>query len=728
MKALLALLLSSALCFAEPVVHAEPAKSGSPVGGAGERSEPEGVPSAESAESGSPAGGAGERSEPEGVPRAETAVSAEPAAVGGASSPSEPNPARRGRRAQRPPLRAEVSLVDGSILKGALRQHAIPACSPALGRVRIDLAKVERIDFIPPDSPAGSSAGGARSGRREGAGGAAEPGRGATSQSRIAFRNGDRLTVRFPDDLRFLPFDTLLGRVRLPLRAVSSISFNSSTPSTASTLLYHCTFESPESISHPAAGPAGTFLGGEFVPGKVGKALLVKARTPAAEVPFPTGLMQPEGCIEFWAKIPGATRETRYPDGGNPMFFAMGVGRWVNTFVKYTANDGFGTGGLHADLPGSAYVSSLPSWGGSAAYPDFLGDPAAWHHYALVWSEKGLDAASEALGRRVVSALYVDGCLVNPAYGTNGPDRARFLREFVVNPVVLGFPFLRERQDPKQGQVDYLIDEFKIWSVPKTDFSVSTTEPPNHRTTQPPKLLYHCTFDSAEAIVRPATGPNGKFLGGEFVPGKVGNALRTFADEPAAEADFEPGILGQRGTIEFWAKKETTDDVAFAESGNLRFFGLWLFAKGETPPWCSTHLQFTSNDGMGMSGLCGMINHCSWATKPSFGGWPYDVIRDSLFDWHHYAVVWDAEGLPGTKAPDGGLAVVQVYLDGQPVPTQGRQTISFGGKHLRNIAAQYGKLAFPTPSNGWNPSKSHIPYMIDEFKIWSAPKTDFGNR
>ena len=205
----------------------------------------------------------------------------------------------------------------------------------------------------------------------------------------------------------------------------------------------------------------------------------------------------------------------------------------------------------------------------------------------------------------------------------------------------------------------------------------------------------------------------------------MGNALRTFADEPAAEADFEPGVLGPRGTIEFWAKKEKTDDGAFAESGNLRFFGLWLHAKGETPPWCSTHLQFTSNDGMGMSGLCGMVNHCSWATKPSFGGWPYDVIRDSLLNWHHYLVVWDAEGLPGTKAPDGGPAVVQVYLDGKPVSTQGRQTVSFGGKHLRNIAPQWGKLAFPTPSNGWGSSGAHIPFLIDEFKIWSAPKIDF---
>ena len=441
--------------------HAEPAESaesGSTVGGAGERSESEGVSRAVSAEakphaepaekmpSAEPepkAKGDREASPPDRAERgerSEPSVNSEPAAPR-AAKPRAPNPARSGGRcARRPPLRTEVSLIDGSILKGTLRQHAIPARSRNLGDIRVRLGKVESIAFGKPGAPA-----------------------------KIAFRNGDALSVRFPADRAFVTMDTLVGRVRVPFDKISSLSFDP--PHSAfsiqhSALLYHCTFDSPSSISRPAAGPAGAFLGGEFVPGKKGRALLVKARTPAAEVPFPTGLMQPEGCIEFWARIPGATKETRFPDGGNPMFFSMGVGKWVNTFVKYTANDGFGTGGLHADLPGSAYVSSLPSWGGTAAYPDFLGDPSAWHHYALVWSEKGLDAASEALGRRVVSALYVDGRLMNPAYGTNGPDRARFLRQFADEPVVLGFPFLRERQDPRQGQVDYLIDEFKIWSAP----------------------------------------------------------------------------------------------------------------------------------------------------------------------------------------------------------------------------------------------------------------------
>ena len=56
--------------------------------------------------------------------------------------------------------------------------------------------------------------------------------------------------------------------------------------------------------------------------------------------------------------------------------------------------------------------------------------------------------------------------------------------------------------------------------------SSSSTQPPNCPNTQPPKLLYHCTFDNAQSIAHPAAGPAGRFLAGSFVPGKNGRALR----------------------------------------------------------------------------------------------------------------------------------------------------------------------------------------------------------
>ena len=441
----------------------------------------------------------------------------------------------------------------------------------------------------------------------------------------------------------------------------------------------------------------------------------MKAGTNAAEVPFPTGLMQPQGCIEFWGKIPGATKETTFPDGGNPQFFAMGVGKWVNTFVKYTANDGMGTGGLHADLPGSAYVSTLPSWSGSARYPDFLGDPSAWHHYALVWSDQGLDAASKALGRRVVSALYVDGRLVNPAYGTNGPDRAKFLSEFVNNPVVLAFPIVPGRQLAWQNRVDCMIDDFKIWNFPKTDFDLPAPS------LEPPKLLYHCTFDDAAAIAHPATGPAGIFLGGEFVPGKKGNALRSPGDVPVAEVDLPRGMMQPRGTIEFWAKIEEPP-AFYGDRGNPLFFGLWSFNDPADPGPCSTHLGFCANNGSGMAGLCGMVFHRAMATDPHMRTNTYGPILGDPSGWHHYAIVWDKDGLPFSKAADGSPAIVGLALDGRVLQTFGRNELALG-MGLLALPKQLGKLAFPLPAARWSAPANHVPFLIDEFKIWSGAKT-----
>ena len=684
MKALLAILLSSALCFADPVAHAE---------------------------SGSPAGGAGERSEPEGVPRAEPAVSAEPPASR-AAEPRAANPARSGgRRAQRPPLHAEVSLIDGSILKGALRQHAIPACSPALGRVRIDLAKVERIDFIPPDSPARSSAGGARSGRREGAGGAAEPGRGATSQSRIAFRNGDRLTVRFPADLRFLPFDTLLGRVRLPLRAVSSISFNPSTPSTASTLLYHCTFDSPESISRPAAGPAGTFLGGEFVPGKVGNALRIPGNVPTVLVDLPRGMMQPRGTIEFWSKIEDPPAS--YGDRGNPRFFGLSLfddpanPGPCSTYLQFTSNDGMGMSGLCGMVYHRAMATDPHMR--TNTYGPILEDPVAWHHYAIVWDSDGLSFSKASDGTPAVAAIVLDGHVLQ-TFGRNQFAHGKGLLRLPELQGKLAFPVADTGWGYFPRPVAFLIDEFKIWSAPKTDFAI----PP--AAAEPPRLLYHCTFDSEEAIERPAAGPSGTFLGGTFEEGKAGNALRVRKGLSSAIVRFEKGVLRPRGTIEFWAKIEN-DRETFGDGGDPRFFMM------ETAPGSETVFQLAANDGCGRGGLSVYHQGLSVASEDHcLGPARYDsVVPGATKGWHHYALVWDENGVSGLDGP----VALAAFIDGRRIPLHGDTGLGKAPRMASRIRDNPATLFFslnPELDRGFN-NKSD--FLIDEFKIWSAPKLPF---
>ena len=457
-----------------------------------------------------------------------------------------------------------------------------------------------------------------------------------------------------------------------------------------SPLLYYCTFDDPSSITAPVAGPAGTFLGGEFVPGRKGNALLVKALTPAAETRFPVGLMQPRGRIEFWATIPGATKETRFPDGGNPQFFAMEVGPWINTFVKYTANDGFGTGGLHADLPGSAYVSSEPSWSGNASYPDFLGDPAAWHHYALVWSESGLDAASEALGRRVISALYVDGKLVNPSYGHNGPDRATYLREFVSSPIVLSFPFVRGRQEPRQGQVDYVIDEFKIWATPEGEETENTQA----------GLLFHCSLDSVEAI----SACGGTVSDVTFVEGVNGMGVQVGHAKDPICFPLENVITNfRRGSVEVWAKILEPDLILANSANELNLVNL---RQVNDDIGNFFRITLTTNNGHGQSGLIGGISTHDKASTHIGSIGPFDIMSaiggNNPKEWHHYRLSWDADGI------GGGNDRTAVFVDGCKVvsSTEPLFEIKPAWDHYRYIL----KIS---ESNGSQPLA-----VFDELKLW----------
>ncbi len=691
MKTLLALLLSSALCFADAVSHAE------------------------IAESGSPAGGSGERSDPEGVPHAEPAEGAEPAAPGGDAIQHSTF------STQNSPLSATVSLSDGSILKGTLRPRFLPAVSPSLGRVRIDLAKVERIDFIP--TSGGNSAGLDRLDRLDRLGSQSDQVQQVQSvqpvhDCRVSFTNGDTLTATLsPRHDRFV-LDTLLGRVRIPLRAVSSISFvppHSAFSIQHSALLYHCTFDSASSIEHPAAGPSGRFLGGSFVSGKFGRALRVEADTPAFESKLPKGFLGPEGCLEFWAKIEGD--DLRYVDGGDPLFVSLYDERRSITLLQFAANNGFARGGLGGAMAGWPF-GTIPHSGWSMEYRKILGDNwADWHHYAMSWKADGFGDGSFV-------KVFVDG---NPQPVLGGVDDEKVparLADYGNHAYDLGIPWHASSTDRRRSMKPFLVDDLKIWSVAKTDFACSRSDSPIPHSafrTQHSELLYHCTFDDAQSIEHPATGPAGTFLGGDFVPGKVGSALRVFSDERAAQVDFRPGDLGPRGTIEFWAKmEEATPESRFGDGGSPRFFCLWLKddmdRPGRNPR--SSYLQWSGNDGSGRSGLCAMIAGATATTEPGCGFRRYPGFLGDPAAWHHYAVVWDADGVAGSDS------VLALFVDGRRLASDGHDDLARGKNFLRFLETPV-LLGFPQRTDDREPAARHVPFLIDEFRIWSAPKASF---
>ena len=426
----------------EPTAHAESAKSGSPAGGAGERSKTDGVPHAEPAET---------------KPHAESAENAEPAAPGGAAIQHS------AFSTQHSPLSATVSLTDGSSLKGALRPRFLPARSPTLGEFRIDLAKVERIDFIP--TSGGNSAGLDRLGGSQAAQVQQVQSVQPVHDCRVSFTNADTLTATLsPRHDRFV-LDTLLGRVRLPLRAVSSISFvppHSAFSTQHSALLYHCTFDNPSAISSPSAGPSGRFLGGSFVAGKKGGALRVEKDAAAFEAALPKGFLGPEGCIEFWAKIEGD--DPRYVDGGDPLFFSLFDERGAVTLLQFAANNGFARGGLGGAIASWPF-GTVAHWSGSMPYEGVLGpDWAGWHHYAMSWKAVGFGDGSFV-------KVFVDG-KPQPVLGGVDDDKvpAR-LADLPNHAFLLGAPWDRSHGVNRRSKKPFLIDEFKIWKAAKTEFA-----------------------------------------------------------------------------------------------------------------------------------------------------------------------------------------------------------------------------------------------------------------
>ena len=346
----------------------------------------------------------------------------------GRAAPKKAAPAERGS------LPVAVRLVDGSMLRGTLRAEPLPAKSRALGAVTIDLAKVERLAV----------------GTRHG-------------MLRVHFRNGDRATVR--PGVEDFSLDTLLGRVKLPLSKVRSITFNPSAPSTSSTvstLLYHCTFDSPQSIAPPAAGPAGRFLGGSFVPGKAGRALRVEKDAASFEAALPKGFLGPEGCIEFWAKIEGD--DPNYVDGGDPLFFSLFDERGAVTLLQFAANNGFARGGLGGAIASWPF-GTIPHFAWSMEYAKVLGpDWAGWHHYAMSWKAKGFGDGSFV-------KVFVDG-KPQPVLGGVDDDKvpAR-LADLPNHAFLLGSPWDRSHGVNRRSKKPFLIDEFKIWKAAKTEFA-----------------------------------------------------------------------------------------------------------------------------------------------------------------------------------------------------------------------------------------------------------------
>ena len=226
-------------------------------------------------------------------------------------------------------------------------------------------------------------------------------------------------------------------------------------------------------------------------------------------------------------------------------------------------------------------------------------------------------------------------------------------------------------------------------------------------------MLYHCTFDNPSAISSPAAGPAGRFLGGSFAPGKKGGALRVEKDAAAFEAALPKGFLGREGCIEFWAKIEG-DDPRYVDGGDPLFFSLFD-ERGAV-----TLLGFAANNGFARGGLAGAIASWPFGTVAHWSGsMPYEgVLGPDWAGWHHYAMSWKADGF-------GDGSFVKVFVDGKPQPVLGGVDDDKVPARLADLPNHDFLLGFPWGRSRVDNRNNRRPFLVDEFKIWSAPKIEF---
>lgn len=231
-------------------------------------------------------------------------------------------------------------------------------------------------------------------------------------------------------------------------------------------------------------------------------------------------------------------------------------------------------------------------------------------------------------------------------------------------------------------------------------------------------LVFHCTFDDESSVTSPAVGPAGRFLNGRFVEGKFEQSLYVPPYTSCAVFDFPSNFFGKAGCIELWFKIENKSSRIGAGGDPRLFCG---YDKSDMSRMV-LNVDFVNNDGIGNSGVSALspMGHTS-----SITGFGYNLNYQQLFEkhdwreWHHLALVWDSDGIPGMAQPHKSA----VYLNGEalPIPVEsGRNPDTL----IRLFSAAY-RFGIPNDPDQDSERNSKSPYRIDELKIWNYAKTDF---
>ena len=332
---------------------------------------------------------------------------------------------------------ANATLKDGSTVKGEFCTEQISGSTIFTEKLKLDPAIVKSLAFA-----------------------------GTNGETKVELANGDKFAMTVANEN--FAIKSLLGELNIPRNNFRSIALTQRKISASGDdgLVFHCTFDDPDAITSPAVGPKGTYLRGSFVEGKSGNALQTTVYAHNATFELPSDFFSTSGCIEFWAKI---LKPSSYiGNGGDPRLFTITQKNTNHTIctLDIVSNNGGGNSGFStwtilgnmASLRGCRTLRYEELFPGS--------DYRDWHHYAIIWDKDGI---AELSGSPKM-ALLVDGKLTPDIQGhARSTDDAISV---ISSPMLLSFTHDPALDPEHTTKSPFLIDEFKIWSYPKTDFDL----------------------------------------------------------------------------------------------------------------------------------------------------------------------------------------------------------------------------------------------------------------
>ncbi|MBN1583924.1 MAG: hypothetical protein JXA89_24665 [Anaerolineae bacterium] len=224
------------------------------------------------------------------------------------------------------------------------------------------------------------------------------------------------------------------------------------------------------------------------------------------------------------------------------------------------------------------------------------------------------------------------------------------------------------------------------------------------------KLVLWNRLGSEAEVLNSQVGPGGTLLGGSFVEGMFGNAFSANYTQDQMVTFPKEVISTNAGAIEFWAK--LTDFPSTINAGHRP--GFFQINDG----YSGFQLFFDRNNGAGHGGLCGNVGHGFHCGTGAFGSWTYESVLGTGQQeaWHHYALVWDKDGIAGV---DNGTRKVAIFLDGQLNCTLWKDYYGSSVEWLPLTSGELGLIY------NW---ANYGTVAMDNIKIWNYAKTDFSDR